>query len=459
MSFFDFLYYAGALIVTLGVLITFHEFGHYWVARRCNVKVLRFSVGFGKTLWSRRGGADQTEYVIAALPFGGYVKMLGERDGEGEVPEADRDRAFNNQSLGARTAIVAAGPLFNFMLAILLYWTMYMVGVVGLKPIVGQVEPASAAAQAGLVEGDRIESVSGTPVSTWKGVVLALLNSAMDDPEVEFAVTTVDGERTLRIMQAPSLGDPGSILENSGLQPGSPRLEPIIDEVVPGGAAEAAGLLPGDRVTLADGEAIDSWSQWVDRVRASPGKAISIEVLRDGRQLPLSITPRVKVVEDGEQGHIGARVRVPDDFQATWDAWRAVQQYGPLDAFGQAIDKSWEMTVLTLRLLGKMLTGEATVKNLSGPLSIAQYAGQSASIGLAQFLGFLALVSLSLGILNLMPVPVLDGGHLLYYLIEFLRGKPLSEEAMIWGQKIGVVLLLGLMTLAFYNDLDRLFSP
>lgn len=457
MSFLDLLYYAGALIVTLGLLITFHEFGHYWVAKRCNVKVLRFSVGFGKALWSRRAGPDQTEYRVAALPLGGYVKMLDER--EGEVAEGERARAFNTQSVGKRTAIVAAGPLFNFVLAILLYWIMYMVGVVGLKPILGEVPPGTAAAEAGLVEGDRIDQVGGTPVSTWKGLVLALLDHALDGPQVEFTVTRATGEQVVRVMQAPSLADQGSILENSGLQPGSPHLSPVIDEVVAGGAADIAGLTPGDRITLADGGAIDSWSQWVDVVRAKPGAAIAVEVIRDGRPLQLTLTPAVKQTDDGEQGYIGARVRVSDEARAAWEAWRAVQRYGVAEAFGQALDKTWEMSVLTLRLVGKMLTGEATVRNLSGPISIAQYAGQSASIGLAQFLGFLALVSLSLGILNLMPVPVLDGGHLLYYFIEFVRGKPLSDEAVIWGQKVGVVLLLGLMTLAFYNDLDRLLSP
>lgn len=456
MSVFDFFYYAAALVVTLGVLITFHEFGHYWVARRCGVKVLRFSVGFGSALWSRRYGPDQTEYTLAALPLGGYVKMLDER--EGEVAEAERGRAFNNQSLGKRTAIVIAGPLFNFVLAIALYWVMYMVGVAGLKPYVGEVEAGSYADQAGLIKGDQITAVGGTDTPTWKGVVLAMLDQAMDGDTVELQIQGADGASLIRVMQAPSLQQEGNLLENIGLEPGSPTLPPVLDEVVAGGAAERAGLQAGDRVVEADGEPIDSWLQWVKLVRAGPDKPMNISVDRDGQSLEMQITPTRKLGDDGEHGQVGARVRVPDDFQQTWDSWRAVEQFGPVAALGQALSKTWDMSVLTLRLLGKMLTGQATVKNISGPLSIAQFAGQSASIGVAQFLGFLALVSLSLGILNLLPVPVLDGGHLLYYLIEFLRGKPLSEDAMLWGQKVGMILLLGLMTLAFYNDLNRLFG-
>ena len=457
MSLFDFLYYAGALMITLGVLITFHEFGHYWVARRCGVKVLRFSVGFGRSLWTRRAGPDQTEYTIAALPLGGYVKMLDER--EGEVAAEERGRAFNNQTLGARTAIVAAGPIFNFVLAVLLYWVMYMVGVQGLKPFVGEVAPETAAAHAGLVEGDRILAVGDVATNTWKGVILAMLDQSMDGTTLELDIETADGQRVVRVMQAPSLEEEGNLLDNSGLQPGQPALLPVIDEVVDGGAASEAGLLPGDRVVSADGQRMDSWSQWVKLVRAAPGQVLMVAIERDGGMLDKLITPGVKSDDEGEHGYIGARVRVPDDFKQTWESWRAVQQFGPLAAFGEALEKTWDMSVLTLRLLGKMLTGQASVKNISGPLSIAQFAGQSASIGLSQFLGFLALVSLSLGVLNLLPVPVLDGGHLLYYLIEFLRGKPLSEDVMIWGQKIGITLLLGLMTLAFYNDLNRLFGP
>ncbi|MGD2137622.1 MAG: RIP metalloprotease RseP [Gammaproteobacteria bacterium] len=445
-----------AFIVAIGVLVTVHEFGHFWVARRLGIRVLRFSIGFGKPLWMRRFGADGTELVIAAIPLGGYVKMLDER--EGDVPVEERQRAFNRQPVATRIAVVTAGPLFNFLFAILVYWVMFVSGIPGMRPVVGVVDPGSLAARAGIVAGDELLSVNDEPTPTWESAVLALLDAGLEGSQaIRITVRNDAGrERQLQAQldNVDELLQKGGVLENFGLGPWQPPA--IIDRLTAGGAGERAGLRSGDRILRADEEVISGWGQWVEYVRARPDQIISLQVLRDGVRVSLELKPE-RVNEEGESiGRIGAYVRLPTEEQRA--TMRVVVRHGPLDAIPEALKKTWEITTLTLRTLWKMITGRASVENLSGPISIAQYAGQSAAVGLAAFLGFLGIVSVSLGVLNLLPVPVLDGGHLLYYMLELAKGSPVSEAAQQFGQKIGIALLLALMSLAFYNDLVRLLD-
>jgi regulator of sigma E protease len=445
--------------VAIGVLITVHEFGHFWVARRMGVKVLRFSIGFGRPLFSWRRGQDQTEYVVAALPLGGYVKMLDET--EGSVPAEEAHRAFNRQPVARRTAIVVAGPLFNFLFAVLAYWIMFMVGVTGVKPVVGAVTRASPASEAGLAEGDQILAVGGKRTGTWESVVLALLPDVMDRDVARIEVRGHDGHirhLTLDFAAAALKADAGNLLREIGVRPWRPDIPPIIARVVPGGAAERAELRAGDRIVSVDGQPVRDWDEWVQYVRNHPGEVLRTVVERGGKEIGLEITPASMTTESGKVvGHIGAVVKLAPAMTAHGD-YLATVRYGPVRGFVAGAEKTWDMTSLTVRLLGRMLLGEASWRNISGPISIAQYAGQAASIGVATFLAFLGLVSVSLGVLNILPIPVLDGGHLLYYLIEFFKGSPVSEQAQALGQRIGIALLLALMGVAFYNDLARFFE-
>jgi len=444
-----------AFIVAIGVLVIVHEFGHFWVARRLGVKVLRFSIGFGRPLWKRRFGADRTELVVAALPLGGYVRMLDER--EGEVTAAELPRAFNRQSLGTRIAVVVAGPLFNFIFAIFVYWLMFVAGVPGMRPLVGAVVPGSLAEQAGIVAGDEILSIRGVATPTWESAMLGLLDAGLDGQgELVLRVHGAAGQdRELALEldgSADHLLDKGGVLHNFGLQPW--QLPAVVDEVIEGKAAQRAGLQPGDRIMRADGNPVKGWSDWVEYVRARPEQPIRVEVLRNSASLDLELVPE-RVQEDGTgHGYIGAAVRLPD--AEVRDTMRVVVHYGLLDAVPAALGKTLDVTTLTLRTLWKMLVGKASVENLSGPISIARYAGESAAVGLTTFLAFLGIVSVSLGVLNLLPIPVLDGGHLMFYLVELVKGSPVSSEVQLAGQKIGIALLLLLMSVAFYNDLMRL---
>lgn len=447
-----------AFIVAIGVLVTFHEFGHFWVARRCNVKILRFSIGFGRALWSRRFGADQTEFVIAAVPLGGYVKMLDER--EGEVPAAEVERAFNRKPLSQRFAIVLAGPLFNFMFAVFAYWLMYMAGLTGLKPIVETVEPASIAEASGFEAGDEIVAVDQHETRTWSAVAETIVTGVVEGAHVMVTVRTPAGDSRERELDLASISIDdvagGALLDQLGLTPRRPDLPAIIARIVPDSPAAQAGLRSGDHITAINGEPIEDWFAMVERVRNQPGETIELEVLRDGRSMTLQLTPASIENDEGERiGQIGAAVdtepTLPPELQG-------VERYGPLTAFVKGVVRTGDMSLLTLRVLGKIITGDASIKNLSGPISIAQYAGYSAAVGFAAFLGFLAIVSVSLGILNLLPVPLLDGGHLMYYLIEFVKGSPVSEPVQAVGQQIGLALLLGLMSVVIYNDIVRLLG-
>jgi regulator of sigma E protease len=447
---------AVAFIVTLGLLIVIHELGHYWVARLCNVKVVRFSLGFGRPLWSRRLGADQTEWAVAAFPLGGYVKMLDEREGHVEAHEVDR--AFNRQSVGRRFAIVLAGPAANFLLAIVLYWFLFMHGVPGLKPVLGPVHENTPAAAAGFRAGDTITRVDDEAVQTWQDARWILLRHAVNKSRVAIETRNVSGERAQReldLTQLTAADLDSDFLRVLGLTRQQPAIAAVIGTVVSGGAAQRAGLEPGDEIVSIDGKPIGAWEDVVSRVRSQPGAALMMEVRRDARVIDISITPD-SVSESGRAiGRIGAAPKIDRGALA---AMMTEVHYGPVESMGKALYKTWDTSIFSLQMLGKMLVGDVSLKNLSGPITIADYAGQSAQAGTVSFLLFLALISISLGVLNLLPIPLLDGGHLMYYIFEILKGSPVSDKAIEIGQHLGMGLLFILMAFALYNDINRLIS-
>lgn len=443
-----------AFVIAISVLVVVHEFGHYWVARNMGVKVLRFSLGFGKPLWSRRFGPDQTEWVLAAIPLGGYVKMLDEH--EGKVAKKELARAFNRQPMLKRVAIVIAGPLFNFLFAIIAYSLLFVVGTDGLRPVVGKVTENSLAQQAGFRPGDEFKEIDGYKVQSWDQRRLYLYERALDQETVNVTVHTQDGLIRERILDLSSLtaADVGAgLLERKiGLFPLLPELEPVIGTLDERGSAALAGLKIGDRVVAINGQPVKTWQEMVKSVSIQPGVALRLLVDRDGLSHEISVTPRPTEANGETIGRIGVGVKIPE----LPDEMRVLVRHSPLVAVIEGLDTTWRMSVLTLKMLGKMLMLEVSTKTISGPLTIAQYAGTSAQIGLDRFVMFLAVVSISLGVLNLLPIPILDGGHLLFYLIEIIKGKPLSENALYWGQQIGIVLLVSLMALAFYNDFMRI---
>jgi len=439
-------------LVAIGILVVVHEFGHYLAARWAGVKVLRFSVGFGRPLVSRRFGRDQTEWVLAILPLGGYVKMLDER--EGPVPEADRHRAFNRATVWRRIGIVAAGPAANFLLAIVFYWVLLMQGLPALKPIIGEPPVGTPAAQAGLVAGDEIVRVNGIETPSFTDLRLTLLRAGVASEPLQ--IELVDGRR-VRIEPVPIDTEN---LERDTLRPlgivrFDPDIEPVIGRVLPDGAAARAGLREGDRLLTADGQPLATWQDWVATVRAHPGRTFVLAVDRDGTTQQLTLTPD-SVDEAGERiGKIGAGPRVDE---AVLAPLMTRMQYGPVEALWRGVEKTWDMSVFTLEMMARMVMGQVSWSNLSGPLTIADYAGQTAALGWIAFVGFLALVSVSLGVLNLLPIPLLDGGHLMYYVAEVLTGRPVSERTMEIGARVGIILLLLLMSFALFNDIQRLIG-
>ena len=446
----DLAWSVGGFLVAIGVLVAFHEFGHYWVARRCGVKVLRYSLGFGKVLWRRRD-AEGVEWAVSALPLGGYVKMLDER--EAPVAAAERHLAFNTQPVGKRALIVVAGPLFNFLLAILFYWLVFVIGEQGLKPVLADPPAASAAAHAGLHQGDQILSIDGTRVVTWNDLRTELLGRSLDGKALTLVVKGADGaERVASLDLSKVRVDPEYLFDDLGFNAYQPDIPARLDGVMSGDAADNAGLKAGDLLLAFDDTPITSWQQWAAWVRAHPGQVVKVKLRRDG-----SIIERNLIVGHGEHGvgKIGARVAVPPEL---WQDLRAEDRLDPVAAVPAAIRHTGQMSMLTLKMLWRMVLGDVSVKNVSGPIQIAEVAGFSAQIGLVPFLAFMAIVSVSLGVLNLLPVPLLDGGHLLYYAVEAVKGSPLSERWMEAGQRLGLTFLVALMGLAFYNDIARLLN-
>ena len=449
-----------AFIVTLGILVSIHEFGHFWVARRCGVKVLRFSVGFGKSIWSRTD-RQGTEYTIAAIPLGGYVKMLDER--EAPVPEQEKHRSFNEQSVLSRIAIVTAGPVANFLLAIAALWLMYMIGISTQIPQVGGVLPNSPVAVAGMQPGDEIVAVDGVDTSGWQAVNMELLSSIGETRTLTLSVrsgepgqVSAGNIRDYRVKVSDWLigEEQPNPVRSLGIVPFTPVIPAVIGRLVDEGAADQAGLKAGDKIIRANDEPVEDWMHWVNIIRANPVQSIDVLFERDGAEKTIQLTPGSRELDGEVSGYIGAGVQ-----QVSWpeEMVRDIS-FGPVDSLIKGAETTWSLSSMTVESLWKMVSGLISVKNLSGPITIAKVAGASLESGLENFLYFLAMLSVSLGVLNLLPIPALDGGHLLFYMVELVRGKPLSEKIQEMGLKIGVTLVVGVMILAMYNDLSRLFQ-
>ena len=442
----------GAFLLALGILIAVHEYGHFWVARRCGVYVEKFSIGFGKSLW-RKVGKDGTEYTLAMIPLGGYVKMLDER-----VEPVDSDRrhmAFNNKKLWQRSAIVAAGPLANFLFAIFAYWVVYLIGVPAVKPVIGEIAPQSIAAEAGIETGMELKSISGIKTADWESVNLAMISHIGDE---EMVVTVTEPGTSYEIEKQLDLSnwsfDPERerVLTTLGITPYSPKITLVISQLVEDGAAIAAGLRLNDEIIAIGGESVTDWQQVVDAVRSHPQQALEMEVLRDGEPVALTLTPGAQATGEELVGYAGFAPKVEP-----WpESYRINLQYGPIEAVGRAAEKTWQLVTLTFDMVTKLVTGDVAMKNLSGPISIAKGAGMTADYGVVYFLGFLALISVNLGIVNLLPLPVLDGGHLMFFAIEAVTRRPVSERVQDIGYRVGSAILVALMAVALFNDFTRL---
>lgn len=443
-----------AFLLAVVVLVLFHELGHYWVARACNVKVLCFSLGFGNPIYRKRFKGGETEWVISAIPLGGYVKMLDER--EGEVQPHELARAFNRRPVLQRMAIVIAGPVANLLLAIALYWGLFIYGVPGIKPILGDIPPSTPAAAAQMHAQDVIVSINGQETPSWQEVRWILLGLVLQQQQASVELRSTENKvysRVLDMSQLHPADMDGDFLPKLGLKPYQPPIVPVIGKLTGEGAAQRAGLQAQDKILRVNGQPILQWSELVDTVRGHPGVALDVEVERAGHVQLLRVTPDT-ISEAGKQfGRIGAAPYVDSKI---FDALMTDVRYGLGAALSEAVHKTWETSVISLKMMWQMVRGEISLKNLSGPITIADYAGQSAQVGLGAYLSFLALISISLGILNLLPIPLLDGGHLLYYTVELVKGSPVSENLWDAGQKIGVALLVTMMAFALYNDISRL---
>jgi len=441
-----------AFIVAISVLVAIHEFGHYIVGRWAGMKVLRFSIGFGKPIWSWALGADRTEYCIAAIPLGGYVRFLDGR--EGPVEPEDEGRAFNHRPVSARVAVLLAGPLFNFLFAIFAYWVLFVSGIPTLQPAVGVVTPDSYASRAGLEFGDKIVAVGDVETADWESTLVNIFDQMVAGGRVPLTLENADGrQRRATIMvgeDSSRLTEPNMLFEGLGFDPWQPPA--VIGELTEGGAAAGAGLAIGDHIVSIDGEQIRNNSDLIAVVSARPHQQVSVEYLRNGQTQVLELVIGEQIVDGEIRGLLG--VRSSGDISAYY----YLRQFGPVEAVAHATQRTWTSTLFTLRMLGRMVTGDVSIKNISGPINIAQFAGDSAQRGFNEFLAFMALISISLGVLNLLPVPVLDGGQIVYQTIELAKGSPLSERSQIIGQQFGILALILLMSFAFYNDIARILG-
>ena len=452
----SFLFTLISFVVAISILVAIHEYGHYIVAKKLGVKILRFSIGFGKPLWLKRFGKDQTEFVIAALPLGGFVKMLDKR--ETEVDESEQHREFTSQPVWKRIAIVAAGPIFNFIFAIAAYWLMFIVGVSGIKPIIGEVDANGLAQQAGLVSGYEIIAINNKQTPIWDVAVKNIIPAIVDRSQAVFELKDKNGnkiKRTLDFSQTTGEIKVEYLFEQLGFKPWRPLIEPLVGTVIEKSPAENAGFKVDDKIIAVNQVKVKDWVEVVELVSSKPAEILQVKILRDGVEKTLQVIPE-KIERNGE---IVGRVGLGHKTGASYpEDMRVTHGYNVFESLPRAFSRTWDFSVLTLKMMGKIFTGEISVKNLSGPVSIARYAGYSASAGVARFLDFLAIVSISLGILNLLPIPILDGGHLTYYTIELVRRKPVSEETQEFASRIGMVLLFTLMSVALYNDLIRVFG-
>jgi len=445
-------------IIAIGVLVAFHEFGHYWVARKLKVKVLRFSIGFGKPLitWKKQKGEDLIEFVIAAIPLGGYVKMLDER--EGEVDESLRHRAFNTQTVATRFAIVAAGPVFNFILAAFFYFIFFLNGEEGIRPVIATPIIESPAAQAGFADGDEILELGNVQVQTWQAFRIALIDQGIDGGRIPIKVKTSDQtitERQIVIGDLHILNEKEDVTKLLGFKLWKPEVPAQIGGVSIDSASTDAGLMAKDLVISINEFPIKNWQALVEVIQQNAGNELEFIVQREGVEKTLWLTPREKNQGEKIVGFMGA---YPEVSKEIINKTKTTIEYSPLAALLRGVEETWVFSALTLKVLGKMLLGEAALENISGPITIAQYAGITASIGLLTYIKFLAMISVSLGVLNLLPVPMLDGGHLMYYIIEIIKGSPVSQNFEELGQRLGLTLLFLLMSLAIFNDIQRLMN-